>query len=104
MEVASMVFLTMYSRMHEKAVQAGDYLLWHHFPKLHAWQHVVGDARSSYENPRFSTCFSGEDFVGAMINLSAASHATTVAASTIASYILGVKQRVQFFETGDESA
>lgn len=96
LDEAAHIFLHMYSELRRTAAAKGSHM-WHIVPKFHQFQHIVLDACLDSYNPRFFHCFGDEDQVGRLIILASASHPTTVVATSIGLYLVGMARRLRTF-------
>ena len=91
------VLLHTYAELRRKSIAAAT-CMWSIVPKFHQFQHILLDALTDLQNPRFSHCFSDEDFVGQMITAMEAVHHLTAVDSALSKYLMGLKERLMHLE------
>jgi hypothetical protein len=61
------------------------------------FQHLFEDAQLDFYNPMYFSCFSDEDQIGRLLRIARRSHASTIIAHVVGSYVVGFKQRCEAF-------
>ena len=89
---ALQAFLDAYQRLAVEATQAGQ-CLWKVRPKHHYTVHLGKFLRASRQNPRHTSCFMDEDYVGRVARLAKSCHWLSCPKRTLERYILVVACR-----------
>lgn len=99
---AGTTFLYMWSDLRRDALASNE-VAWSMVPKFHQLHHILIDAKTDSNNPRFFHCFGDEDCVGQVLTLARSGHGLTVVDSALDKYLLGFGERLINFTAEDDT-